>query len=84
MELLTRKQVALIAAAASALTSTMHAGIQAIFGLKYSSDGLVVGYVFGRVLGDIPLVIICFGVAYGFLKLSMIQADGASSYPPSK
>ncbi len=84
MKRLTRMQVALIAAAASVLTSTMHAGMQAIFGLKYSSVGHVLGYVFGRVLGDIPLAIICFGVVYGFLKLSRIQADGASSYPLSK
>lgn len=84
MKRLTRMQVALIATAASVLTSAMHAGMQAIFALNYSSFGLVLGYVFGRVLGDVPLAIICFGVAYGLLKLSGIQADGASSSPPSR
>ena len=84
MTRLTRMQVALIAAAASVLTSAMHAGMQAIFSPNYSSLGLMMGYVTGRVLGDIPLAIVCFGVVYGFLKLSGIQANGTSSSPSSK
>ena len=79
MKRLTRTKVALIAAAASVLTSAMHASIQAVFALHYSSLVLVLGYVFGRVLGDAPLAIICFGVVYGLLKVLGIQADGGSS-----
>lgn len=84
MTRLTRMQVALIAAAASVLTSAMHAGMQAIFALNYSSLGLVMGYVIGRVLGEVPLAIVCFGVVYGFLRLRGLQADGTSSSPSSK
>ena len=81
---LTRLHVALIATAASILTSAMHATMQAVFALNYDSFGLVLGYVVGRMLGDVPVAIICFGAAYGFLKLSGIQSDGASSSPPSR
>lgn len=84
MTRLTRMQVALIAAAASVLTSAMHAGMQAIFTLNYSSLGLVMGYVIGRVMGDVPLAIVCFGVVYGFLRLCGLQADGTSPSPSSK
>jgi len=70
MTRLTRMQVALISAAASVLTSAMHAGMQAIFALNYSSLGPVRGYVIGRVLGDVPLAIVCFALVYAFLRLS--------------
>lgn len=78
MRRLTRTQVALIAAAASVLTSAMHAGLQAVFALNYSSLGLVLGYISGRVLGDVPLALICFVVVYGIMKAFEIQADGGS------
>lgn len=84
MTRLTRMQVALIAAAASSLTSAMHAGLQAIFASNYSSVGLAMGYVIGRVLGDIPLAIVCFVVVYGFIKFSGVQDDGTSSSPSSR
>jgi len=84
MTRLTRIQVALIAAAASVLTSAMHAGMQAIFAQNYSSLGLMMGYVIGRVLGDIPLAIVCFAVVYGFLRLSGTQDGGTSASPSSK
>jgi hypothetical protein len=77
MTRLTRVQVALIAAAASVLTSAMHGGAQAFFAQNYSSFGLMMAYVLGRVLGDIPLAIVCFAVVYGFLRFSGIQAEGA-------
>lgn len=81
---LTRLHVALIATAASVLTSAMHATMQAIFALRYDSFGLVLGYVFGRVLGDVPIAILCFGTAYAVLKFSGVQSDGAdSASPPS-
>lgn len=81
---LTRMQVALIAAAASVLTSAMHAGTQAIFAQSYGSLGPVMGYVIGRVLGDLPLAIVCFGVVYGFLRLCGLRAAGTNSSPSSK
>jgi hypothetical protein len=84
MTRITRMQVALIATAASVLTSAMHAGMQAIFAQNYSSFGLVMGYVIGRVLGDVPLALICLAVVYGLLRLSGIQADGTSSSQSSK
>lgn len=34
------------------------AGMQAVFALDYSSIGLILGYVFRRVLGDIPLALV--------------------------
>lgn len=84
MTRLTRVQVALIAAAASVLTSTMHAGMQAIFAQNYNSVGLAMGYVVGRVLGDVPLAMVCFAVVYGFLRLSGNKAEGTSASPSSK
>lgn len=84
MTRITRMQVALIAAAASVLTSAMHAGVQAIVALNYSSLGQVMGYIIGRVLGDIPLAIVCLGVVYGFLRLRGLQAEGTSSSRSSK
>jgi len=83
MTRLTRVQVALIAAAASVLTSAMHAGMQAIFAQNYSSFGLSVGYVIGRVLGDIPLAIVCFAVVYGFLRLAGNRHEATSASPPA-
>lgn len=81
---LTRLHVSLIATAASILTSAMHATMQAVFALNYDSTRLVLGYVVGRVLGDIPIAVVCFGAAYGFLRLSGIQSDGAGAFPPNR
>lgn len=84
MTRLTRIQVALIAASASVLTSAMHASLQAIFAQNNSSSELVMGYVIGRVLGDMPLAIVCFAVVYGFLRLLGIQGEGTSASASSK
>ncbi len=84
MTRLTRIQVALIAAAASVLTSAMHSGMQAIFAQNYGSLMPVMSYVIGRVLGDVPLAIVCFGVAYGFLRLCGLQADDTNSSSSSE
>lgn len=68
MKNLTRAQIALIAAAASVLTTVLHGGVEAIFGQHLSSAGLVLFYIIGRVIGDVPLAVICFGLVYGLLK----------------
>lgn len=69
MNALTNTQIALIAAAASVLTSAMHAGLQAVFANHYDSVILILAFVVGRVIGDVPISVICFGIVYGWLYL---------------
>lgn len=81
---LTYLHVALISTAASILTSALHATTQAVFALNYDAFGVIAGYIVGRVLGDAPIAIICFGATYGLLKLSRIKLDSANSSTPSR
>jgi len=65
---LTTTKIALIAAAASVLTSAMHGTMQAI-NIQNVNTLHVLFYVAGRVIGDLPAAVICFGLAYGLLKV---------------
>jgi hypothetical protein len=74
MNNLTNAKIALIAAAASMLTSAMHGGIEAVFALHYDSVILVLGYILGRVIGDAILPVICFGIVYGLLAAAKARS----------
>lgn len=69
MNNLTNAKIALIAAAASVLTSAIHGGFQAVFEFHNSSVPNVIGFMFGRVIGDVPIAVLCFGMVYGWLYL---------------
>lgn len=73
MKRLTKAKIAMVAAGASVLTSAIHGGIEAVFG--YDSATRVLAYTVGRVAGDIPVAIVCFGVAFGLLTLLGVQQD---------
>lgn len=74
---LTKTKIALIASAASVLTSAIHASLQAINIQNYNTLQ-VLFYVTARVIGDLPLAVICFGLAYGLLKVMDIHGDGGT------
>lgn len=71
----TRLRLALIATAASMLTSAMHGSIQAIFSSNFDSILNVAAYVFGRVIGDIPLAIICFVITFAISMAFKTQSS---------
>lgn len=68
-------QIALIATGASILTSAMHGSLQAIFSSNFDSIENILAFVFGRVIGDLPLAIICFGLSYAISTTFKIQSD---------
>ena len=75
MTKLTKLNVALIAGGASVLTSAMHGTMLAIFDKQYDHASHVLAYVVGRVVGDIPLALICFGLAYALLAILRVQQE---------
>lgn len=71
---LTRSKIALIAAAASVLTTAMHGSVQAIFTKHYNALD-VLFHIVGRVIGDLPSAVICFGLVYGLLKAMGVNGE---------
>ena len=71
---LTRAKIALIAAAASVLTSAIHGTVQAITTQDYNTLQ-VLFYIMARVIGDLPSAVICFGLVYGILKAMGIHGE---------
>ena len=76
---LTRIRSSLVAAAASVLTSAVHAAALAIFGNHTTDRVLIAGYMGGRVLGDLPVAALCFARAYVSLNPDPIAS---TSSPP--
>lgn len=74
---LTRAKIALIAAAASVLTTTIHGSIQAYY-TQHCNILEGIFYVMGRVIGDLPSAVICFVLVYALLKYSGIHGDGGT------
>lgn len=68
MSLSTNASIALVAATASILTSTVHGLIQAVFERNLAGINAV-AFVIGRLIGDVPVALLCFGLAYGLSKL---------------
>ena len=77
---LTRTKVALIGAAASMLTSGIHGFFEAMNTPSLGGDILrELAYVVGRVIGDLPAALICFGLVYDILRAKGI--DGVEAKP---
>ncbi len=74
---LTSAKIALIAAAASVLTTVIHGSVQAISTQHYNTLQ-VLFYVIARVIGDLPSAVICFVVVYALLKARGIHGDGGT------
>jgi hypothetical protein len=62
---LTRTKVALIAAAASMLTSAIYGFVRAIYTPGIRS---AVVYAVAFTVGNLPSALICFGLVYGILR----------------
>ncbi len=60
---ITKMQFALIAAVASIMTTAMYAFLQALYSMGYDLINSCF-FVIGRIIGDIPLMLICFVLAY--------------------
>lgn len=65
-------KVALIAAAASVLTSAIHAFAEGVFGHHYGG-GVIFGFIIGYVIGELPSALICFVLVYFILKITEIS-----------
>ena len=72
---LTETKIALIAGAASVLTSAIHATVQVLTTQHYNALAILF-YVIGFVVGELPSALICFGLVYGFLRVRHIHGDG--------
>jgi hypothetical protein len=76
---LTRIKVALIAGAASLLTSAIYGFVKAITTPGSDFDNLeVLVYVVAFTVGSLPTALICFGLVYGILRAKGIDGMAAT------
>ena len=55
-----------------------------ISALHYSEPNLIAGFVFGRVLGDLPVALICFALAFAVFKPVSGLIEGQTNGPVDK
>jgi len=68
MTTLTNFQIALIAGAASILTTGIHGFAQAVYLYNFSGVNIL-GSILGRIIGDFPTALLCAGIVYGLLRI---------------
>lgn len=70
----TKAKIALVAAAASLFTTAFHGAAQAFFEFHYPI-GHIIGYILGRLIGDSPVALVCYGITFYWLKAGGMQDE---------